>query len=56
MTPIATIIAVPYFIVCGVCIFIGLDLRKWRSWLYGLYGFISGFMIGLSVGGITKVV
>jgi hypothetical protein len=35
-------------IVCGTAIFVGLDLKKWLSWLCGLYGFVSGFLIGLS--------
>ena len=38
---------VVYLIVCGIAIFIGLDLKKWFSWLFGLYGFISGFLFGL---------
>lgn len=32
-------------IVVGIAIFFGLDLKKWLSWLYGLYGFMSGFSI-----------
>ena len=36
-----------YIIVCGVAIFAGLDLKKWSSWVFGLYGFISGFLLGL---------
>lgn len=36
-----------YLIVCGTAIFVGLDLKKWLSWLCGLYGFISGFLFGL---------
>ena len=39
---------VVYVIVCGISIFVGLDLKKWPSWLCGLYGFISGFLFGLS--------
>ena len=39
---------VVYLIVCGMAIFVGLDLKKWSSWLFGLYGFISGFLFGLS--------
>lgn len=36
-----------FLVVCGGCIFIGLDPRKWFSWLFGLYGFVSGFIFGL---------
>lgn len=25
----------------------GLDLKKWRSWLIGVYGFLVGFWIGI---------
>lgn len=27
----------------------GLDLKKWSSWLYGIYGFLSGFLFGFLV-------
>jgi hypothetical protein len=27
-------------------VFLGLDLRKWSNWLYGLYGLLSGFFLG----------
>jgi hypothetical protein len=27
----------------------GLDLRKWRSWLYGAISFLCGFVLGLSL-------
>ena len=35
-----------FFIVLAICTFIGLDLKKWQSWLAGLYGFLSGCLIG----------
>jgi hypothetical protein len=38
---------VVYLIVCGAAIFVGLDLKRLSSWLFGLYGFISGFLFGL---------
>lgn len=31
----------------GISIFIGLDLKKWHSWLIGVYGFVIGFLMGL---------
>lgn len=35
------------FVIVGLIgIFIGLDPKKWTSWLYGVYGFASGFLIG----------
>lgn len=36
-----------YLIFCGIAIFVGLDLKKWFSWLFGLYGFITGFLFGV---------
>ena len=42
-----TIISVNIFvflIVSAVCVFIGLDLKKWSSWLLGLYAFLTGFL------------
>ena len=36
-----------FVIVSCVRVFLGLDLRKWPSWLYGVYGFLSGFFLGL---------
>jgi hypothetical protein len=39
-------------VTCGIGIFIGLDLKKWSSWLYGLYGFLSGFTISIIIGDV----
>jgi hypothetical protein len=47
--PMATIILANFFvfiIVSSIATFKGLDLKKRSSWVYGLYGFISGFLIG----------
>jgi hydrogenase/urease accessory protein HupE len=35
-----------FVIVYGICTIIGLDLKKWYSWLAGLYGFFSGCLAG----------
>ena len=35
-----------FLIVSAIATFRGLELRKRSSWLYGLYGFLSGFLIG----------
>ena len=37
-----------FLVVVAITIFIGLDLKKWPSWLYGIYGFLSGFLFGFS--------
>ena len=36
-----------FLIVASRYVFIGLDLKKWSSWLLGLYGFLTGSLIGL---------
>jgi len=38
-----------FIIVSGICTFVGLDLKKWYSWLAGLYGFLSGCFAGFIV-------
>jgi hypothetical protein len=35
-----------FLVICGFVVFKGLDLKKRSNWWYGLYAFISGFMIG----------
>lgn len=35
-----------FLIVYFMVTFKGLDLKKWSSWLYGLYGFLTGFLVG----------
>lgn len=44
------IVFVIYSVVFAIAIHKGLDLRKWRSWLYGLGGFLCGFAIGVLIG------
>jgi hypothetical protein len=39
-----------FLLVCGICVYFGLDLKKWSSWLFGLYGFRSGFLFGYTYG------
>jgi hypothetical protein len=36
-----------FAIVGTIAVMAGLDPKKWASWLYGVYGFVSGFLIGL---------
>jgi hypothetical protein len=41
------------FVVVGfIGVFIGLNLRKWYSWLFGIYGLLSGFFLGYSFYGV----
>ena len=37
--------SIVFIIVMGITGYIGLDLKKWSSWLYGIYGFLSGFLL-----------
>ncbi len=39
-----------YLLVSCIGLIIGLDLKKWSSWLFGLYGFLSGIWIGFISG------
>ena len=34
-----------FLVICGIVLYRGLDFKKGSSWWYGLYAFISGFMI-----------
>jgi hypothetical protein len=47
METIITVNIFVFLIVGGICVFIGLDLKKWSSWLLGLYGFLTGSLVGL---------
>lgn len=49
METIVVAIFILYLLVCGIGIFVGLDLKRWTSWLLGLFGFLSGFVIGLAI-------
>jgi hypothetical protein len=43
-----TIVFVNFFVflvICGIVLYRGLDFKKWSSGWYGLYAFISGFML-----------
>jgi len=44
------VILIVYLIISGIAVIGGLDLRKWHSWLYGIFGFVSGFFIFFSMG------
>jgi hypothetical protein len=36
-----------FVIVSGIVVFNGLDLKKLSSWLFGVYGFLSGLSINI---------
>jgi hypothetical protein len=52
METIILAILFTYIVGGGIRVFIGLDLRRWTSWLYGIYGFLSGFLIGFLIADI----
>ena len=43
----AAIFVSMFIFIAMVFITTGLNLRKWPSWLLGIYGFITGFLMGL---------
>lgn len=46
---IAEIVLTIHVIIGGIVVFVGLDLKKWHSWLVGLYAFVVGFLFALSI-------
>jgi hypothetical protein len=40
-----------YLILSAISIYRGLDLKKWYSWLIGIYGFATGFCLSIVWGG-----
>lgn len=47
MKTLATVIGVIFVIISAIVIYIGLDLKKWQSWLFGVYGFLTFLLVGL---------
>jgi hypothetical protein len=47
MKTLATLSVVIFAIVFAITIYIGLDLKKWQTWLFGVYGFLTFFLVGL---------
>jgi hypothetical protein len=54
MVNIALGILIVCFIVSCTGVLIGLDLKKWISWLFGLGGLLSGFFIGFMLAGVSQ--
>ena len=53
METLIIIILAVFIIVGGIGIFRGLDIKKWSSWMFGLYGFLSGILIGIIINNIS---
>ncbi len=47
MRTILLINSIVFIIIGSMIIYIGVDLKKRTSWLWGAYGLISGFLVGL---------
>ena len=47
MKSIATVNGVIFVIVCAIAIYLGLDPKKWQTWLLSLYGFLTFFLAGI---------
>ena len=57
MKTLATVNVVIFAIVGGLAMGIGLDLKKWYSWLFGAYGFLTFFLVGLvGTGSINEAI
>ncbi len=49
MKTVVIVVGLVIFLVIDYIAMQGLDLRKWKNWLYGLGGFLCGLMMGLSL-------
>ncbi len=47
MRTVVTVNAFILAIVVAIAIYIGIDLKKWQTWLLSLYGFLSLFLVGI---------
>ena len=48
MKAVATMNAVIFAIVGAIAIYLGLDPKKWQSWLLGVYGFLTFLLLGMA--------
>ena len=47
MKTIATANILVFIVVVSIAMYTELNLQKWRTWLLGLYGFLSFFLLGI---------
>lgn len=47
MKTLATVNGVTFIIVLSIAIYLGLDPKKWQTWLLSLYGFLTFFLAGI---------
>jgi hypothetical protein len=48
MKTVATVNGVIFAIVISMAIYLGLDPKKWQTWLLSLYGFLTFFLAGIA--------
>jgi hypothetical protein len=48
MKTLATVNGVVFAIVCAIAIYLGLDPKKWQTWLLTLYGFLTFSLVGMA--------
>ena len=57
MKTLATVNGVIFAIVFGLVVASGFDLKKWYSWLFGVYGFLTFFLVGIvGTGNINEAI
>ena len=55
METFAVLFVSMFVFIAMIMMYFGLNLRKWPSWLLGIYGFITGFLMGLFYSDIQNV-
>ena len=48
MKTVATVNVVIFGIVSAIGIYLGIDPKKWQTWLLSLYGFLTFFLVGIA--------
>jgi len=48
MKTAATVNLVIFLIVYGIAVFIGINPKKWQTWLLSLYGFLTFLLLGMA--------
>lgn len=47
MKTVATVNVVIFAIVCAVAVYLGVDPKKWQTWLLSLYAFMTFFLVAI---------
>lgn len=46
MKTLATVNVIAFAIISAIAIYLGLDPKKWRTWLLSVYSFLTFFLVG----------